>query len=151
MAKKGWIVALFVVVLTTISQAQEDRRVEVIKDPRITALQEFRAEHAINPNANKTISLADKPVDKKTAKRVQMKGFRVQIFSGPNRNDAVATQNRFLRQHSDIGAYINYQEPNFRVKVGDFRTRGEANNFMRRIRNEYSNVFVFVEDIWVWQ
>lgn len=150
MAKRGWITACIVVLLATWTQAQESR-VEVIKDPRITALQQFRAEHAINPSTNTTISLGSKPIDKSTAKRVRMRGFRVQIFSGANRNDAVAVQNRFLKQFSDMGAYLNYEEPNFRVKVGDFRTRGEANNFMRRIRGQYSNVFVFVEDIWVWQ
>lgn len=150
MVKRGWIIAVFAVLMATMGHAQEGR-VEIIKDPRITALQQFRAEHAINPNTSTTISLADKPVDKRTAKRVRMRGFRVQIFSGPNRNDAVATQNRFLKQYSNMGAYLNYEEPNFRVKVGDFRTRGEANNFMQRIRSQYSNVFVFVEDIWVWQ
>ena len=151
MVRKGLILCALLGGLSAGVQAQE-QHVDVVVDPLIAALQSFRAEHEINPTARPTVSLADKKVvDKRNMRRVRTKGFRVQIFSGANRSDAVSVQNGFLRQYSDMAAYINYEEPNFRVKVGDFRTRSEANTFMRKIRGQYSNVFVFVEDIWVWQ
>jgi len=115
-------------------------------------LQTFRAENEINPtSARNTISLGTKPVNKTRTTRTRKKGFRVQIYLGSNRNDAYATQSRFRGQHADMDSYINYDEPNYRVKVGDFTSRTEANNFMRTLRNQYSNVFVVQEDIWVWE
>lgn len=45
---------------------------------------------------------------------------------------------------------MTYDEPNYRVKVGDFRNRAEATKFMRELRGQYNNVFVFTEDIWVY-
>lgn len=150
MFKKGLILCTAIVTLSLTVKGQEGV-VEVSKDSLISLLQQFRAEHDINPTTARTISLGTKPVDKKSSTRVKVKGFRVQIFSGASRNDAYAIQNRFKQQYSDIESYINYDEPNYRVKVGDFRGRTEANNFMRILRAQYSNVFVFVEDIWVWE
>jgi len=53
--------------------------------------------------------------------------------------------------YKDIDTYITYDEPNYRVKVGDFRSRSEANAFMRELRQYFSNVFVFSENVFVYQ
>lgn len=133
------------------AQAQEASGVQVNRDTLIAVLQDFRAENEINPVSPRLISLGTRPVDRSKATRVSKKGFRVQIYAGNNRNEAYAIQNKFRAQYSDIDSYINYDEPNYRVKVGDFTSRSEANNFMRVLRSQYSNVFVFQEDIWVWE
>ncbi|HMR17695.1 MAG TPA: SPOR domain-containing protein [Sphingobacterium sp.] len=133
------------------ARSQEVSTIQVNRDTLIAILQSFRAENEINPVAARTISLGTKPVDRSKATRVRKKGFRVQIYSGNNRNEAYAVQSRFRNQFSDIDSYINYDEPNYRVKVGDFTSRSEANNFMQVLRSQYSNVFVFQEDIWVWE
>lgn len=151
MIGKGLVLSLICASLAFVSKAQEGN-VHVSKDPLIGLLQEFRATNNINPTVNSSVSIVpEKKVDRSKAKRVRTRGFRVQIYSGPNRSEAVNVQNSFLRQYSDMGAYLTYEEPNYRVKVGDFRTRAEANAFMRKMRGQYNNVFVFVEDIWVWQ
>lgn len=137
--------------MTWTVQGQEAARVQVNRDTLIAILQGFRAENEINPVIARPISLGTKPVDRSKATRVSKKGFRVQIYAGNNRNEAYAVQNRFRNQYSDIDSYINYDEPNYRVKVGDFTSRTEANNFMQVLRSQYSNVFVFQEDIWVWE
>lgn len=148
---KGLILCIVCVSMSSAVQAQESSAVAVNRDTLIAILQSFRAENEINPVAARTISLGSKPVDRSKATRVRKKGFRVQIYSGNNRNEAYATQNRFKSQFSDIDSYINYDEPNYRVKVGDFTSRSEANNFMQVLRSQYSSVFVFQEDIWVWE
>jgi cell division septation protein DedD len=114
-------------------------------------LQNFRAAHEINPTTPRLISLGAKVVDKAKATRVRRKGFRVQIYAGSNRSEAYAIQARFKNQHADMDTYISYSEPNYRVKVGDFRSRAQANEFMNTIRSQYRSVFVFQEDIWVWE
>lgn len=151
MSRKGLILALGFVAVSASAMAQEHQGVTVSKDSVITILQEFRAEHEINPTASRMISLGKRVVDKSKATRVKRRGFRVQIYAGSNRNEAYAIQSRFKNQYADIDSYINYDEPNYRVKVGDFTSRSEANSFMRVLRAQYSNVFVFQEDIWVWE
>lgn len=77
-------------------------------------------------------------------------GFRVQIFfdSGNNsRQAAEATQTKFRSRHSNVPSYLTFREPNFRIRVGDFRTRHEARGFMRQIQADYPNAFVIKDEI----
>ena len=125
--------------------------VEVEKDSLINLLQAFRAENSINPTATRMVSLGSNVVEKRSGKRVKIRGFRVQIFSGSSRSDAYAVQAQFEADFKGFASYVTYQEPNYRVKVGDFRSRSEANSFMRELRSHYHNVFVFTEDIWAYE
>ena len=150
MLYKGLILGFVLLGYVQISNAQTGV-VEVQKDSLIGLLQQYRAENGINPTTARMVSLGSKVIDKKNARRVKVRGFRVQIFSGASRNDAYAVQSRFQNAYKDIGSYVTYNEPNYRVKVGDFRSRAEATNFMRVLRSQYSNVFVFTEDIWAYE
>lgn len=150
MLYKGLIFIFVLIGLAQLSKAQSGI-VEVEKDSLISLLQEFRAENGINPTTARMVSLGSKVVDKKSGKRVKVRGFRVQIFSGSSRSDAYAVQSKFQTSYRDIGSYVTYDEPNYRVKVGDFRSRSEATNFMRVLRTQYSNVFVFTEDVWAYE
>ena len=150
MLQKGLILSLAFIGFMQVGKAQTGI-VEVQKDTLISLLQEFRAENGINPTVARTVSLGERSATKTTGKRVKVRGFRVQIFAGSGRNDAYAVQARFQKTYKDVGSYVTYDEPNYRVKVGDFRSRTEANNFMRELRSQYSNVFVFTEDIWAYE
>lgn len=150
MIKKGFIVSCTLLLMMSFAKAQEGK-VEVVKDTLIGLLQEYRAFYAINPTIAKPISLEPKVLDKSKARRVKVRGFRVQVYSGSSRNEATNIQNSFIRQNPDINAYLDYVEPNYRVKVGDFTSRSQANEYMRQLKGSYRNVFVFVEDVWVWQ
>jgi|SRR5690606_3437512 len=150
MLHKGLIVGFLLIGLAQFSKAQSGI-VEVEKDSLISMLQAFRAENEINPTTGRMVSLGNKTPNKTSGKRVKVRGFRVQIFSGSNRNDAYAVQSKFQSSYKDIGSYVTYDEPNYRVKVGDFRSRAEATNFMRELRSQYSNVFVFTEEIWAYE
>ena len=69
-----------------------------------------------------------------------MPGFRVQIasFSGTNsKTSAFNLRDRFTTDYPLVQAYIIYDEPNFKVKVGDFRTRLEAYAFLQEIKEVY--------------
>jgi cell division septation protein DedD len=149
--QKGLILLSAICLMCIQAKGQEGNNVFIQQDSLITLLQNFRAANEINPTTARLISLGSKPVDKAKATRVKRKGFRVQIYAGSNRSEAYAIQARFRNQHSDIDTYISYSEPNYRVKVGDFRSRAQANEFMSTIRSQYKNVFIFQEDIWVWE
>ena len=151
MLYKGLILCFAYMGFSLAAKSQQAGGVKVHKDTLISLLQHFRSAHEINPAVPRTISLGAKPVDRSKATRVKKRGFRVQIYSGSNRNEAYAVQSRFRTSYGDIDSYISYDEPNYRVKVGDFTSRAAANNFMRELRSQYSNVFVFQEDIWVWE
>lgn len=151
MLNRGLILGFTLILGSFSLKAQESGTIDVSKDTLITILQNFRAEKEINPTTTRAVSLVPKVLDKTKATRVKRKGFRVQIYSGSNRTEAQAIQARFKSLHPEMDAYMAYHEPNFRVKVGDFTSRAEANNYMRILRSQYNNVFVLQEDIWTWE
>ena len=72
-------------------------------------------------------------------------GYRVQIasFSGvSSKANAFALRDRFVADYPETQAYIVFDEPNFKVKVGDFRTRLEAYAFMQEIKEFYKGYII---------
>lgn len=81
----------------------------------------------------------------------KLKGYRVQIFfdSGNNsRIQATNIRNEFASRFPKISTYIIFKEPNFRVRVGDFRTRSDARGFQQSIAVLYPQSFVVKDDIY---
>ena len=78
--------------------------------------------------------------------RVQtIPGYRVCIakLSGANsRSQAFAMKNKFSGEHPGTGVYVVFDEPNFVVKVGDFRSRLEAYAFLQKIKDSYSGTII---------
>lgn len=67
-------------------------------------------------------------------------GFRIQIgsLSGSNsKQQAFAMKDRFKTSYPNTEVYIVFDEPNFKIKVGDFRTRLEAFAFLQEIKGTY--------------
>jgi hypothetical protein len=72
-------------------------------------------------------------------------GFRIQIFfdSGNNsKNKAITLMNEFKSKHPKTEAYLMFSEPNYKVRVGDFRSRMDAQRFLAKISDEYPNAFI---------
>jgi hypothetical protein len=75
-----------------------------------------------------------------------VKGFRVQIYNGNDRNVANQRKIDFIRRFPEVRSYISYIAPTFRVKVGDFRTRAEAYKFYQQVSSLYTPCMI-VPDI----
>ncbi|MDD3738592.1 MAG: SPOR domain-containing protein [Lentimicrobiaceae bacterium] len=76
-------------------------------------------------------------------------GFRLQIYSeaGANsKNSALNIINQF-RQSYAVKTYLVYQQPYYKVLVGDFRNRIEAEKVKNEINSDYPNAFVITDEI----
>ena len=79
-----------------------------------------------------------------------MSGYRVRIYFDNSQNARGASEaalNRFTASHHGIAAYRSYQNPFFKVTVGDFRTKSEAMELLQQIKNEFPAAFVVKENI----
>src|SRR5690554_6647182 len=47
-------------------------------------------------------------------------GYRIQIYSGKEREAANKTREEFLKNNPNIAAHLIYQQPNFKLRIGDF-------------------------------
>lgn len=74
------------------------------------------------------------------------RGFRVQIYSGNDRAKATRAKIDFMRRFPGVRAYMSYVQPQFRVKVGDYKTRQEAEQ-MYHAAADLCNPCMIVPDI----
>ena len=74
-------------------------------------------------------------------------GYRVQVFYGSDRKEVFNQQAKFRALYPRIMTYITYQEPNYRLKVGDFRTKPEAETLLNELRANFPTLFIFREEI----
>jgi len=72
-------------------------------------------------------------------------GFRVQIFQG-TKDAAYQAKAKFISSHEDIKVYVLFQSPDFKVRVGDFRTKSEAIKLKYFIKNEFPAVYI-IDDV----
>ena len=80
------------------------------------------------------------------AKRT-MPGYRVQIYFGPNRTRANEIKTDFLQIFPNTGTYLVYQQPNFKIRVGDYKSRLEAQKFLKEIQPLYSTAFIVKDEV----
>jgi len=74
------------------------------------------------------------------------KGYRVQIFLG-ERAAAETIKRSFLQKHPDTPAYLSWLAPNFRLRVGDLRTRLEAEHLLRDMKVLYPGSYIVPDEI----
>ncbi|MGE5427344.1 MAG: SPOR domain-containing protein [Methylococcaceae bacterium] len=77
-------------------------------------------------------------------------GFRLEIFFGSDnkaREKATRVKNEFNLIYPTIPAYVSFQTPNFKVRVGDFRNKSEALKTKAAISAKFPNAFIVKDNI----
>jgi hypothetical protein len=69
-------------------------------------------------------------------------GYRIKIHFGGDRENAKAVKNKFLAKFTEYNIHEEYQQPNFVVLVGDFRSKLEAFESLKNIQAEFPNSFI---------
>lgn len=118
--------------------AQTKGSVVVIKNPAIDSLIARRV------LLNKLIT--NNSVNR-SASSVVVYGFRVQAYFGTDRKEAYKIQAKLKQQYPNFETYISYNLPNYRIKIGDFRNRLEAEKLLSQLRPTYPTLFIFNERI----
>lgn len=105
--------------------------------------------HGVTLNQNISIRSAMAAHVSSNADR-KMEGYRIRIFFDNKRNarsesEKIEKEFRFL--FPELRAYRNYDNPYFKVTVGDFRTRSEAMAALNGIKMMYPAAFLVKEAI----
>ncbi len=77
-------------------------------------------------------------------------GWRIQIFfdSGNNsKSKAYSKKGVFMAMYPDMSVYLMFQSPYYKVRVGDFRTRMDAEGFKQKLLGEFPDAFVVKDEI----
>ncbi|MFV5691641.1 SPOR domain-containing protein [Flavobacterium sp. LT1R49] len=118
--RKAFFYAVTLCLTTNYINAQ-DRNITVTQDPKFEQLlNEKRKTNVLNA-ANDC--------------------YKVQIFSGESEK-AKNTLNEFKQEFSDLDGTIVFNTPNYKVWVGNFKTRIEAERNLIDIRKKHKNVLL---------
>ncbi len=77
-------------------------------------------------------------------------GYRIQIMSvtGANSRDKVNVEKaKILMDYKEVRVYVVYNAPYFKVRLGDFRTKLNAVQFLNTISDNYPQAFVVKDKV----
>ena len=90
----------------------------------------------------------DNYVSNNAAKK--MTGYRIRVYfdNGQNaRNRSEAIARSLSGTYPGLGVYRTYESPNFKVTVGDFRTKDEALRIYHSLKSSYPTAIILKETI----
>lgn len=74
-------------------------------------------------------------------------GFRIKIHFGADRVKAREIKSKFSAKFQDYVTYEDYEQPNFIIVIGDFRTKLEAFEALKKVQVEFPNSFIIKSKI----
>ncbi len=115
---------------------------------------------AFQLRANDTIIVRkDERIDVLTSKQIlvnkrssmltssgQYKGFRLQVISTNDREKAFGIKSDLMNKYPEEKAYVMFQSPYFKVRIGNFIKREDANKFRKNLNKLFPQGVFVVED-----
>jgi hypothetical protein len=119
--------------LTERTLAQTDSPTVIVhKDPRIDDL--IRQQIQINEETTRDA-------------RRNIPGFRIQVINSTDRNKVFAAKAKIYQQFPDLKPYLLYQPPNFKLRVGNFKTQEEAEDFEKQLSVLFPTGLYIIRDV----
>ena len=81
---------------------------------------------------------------------INLNGWRIQIYTSSGkeaREVANEERNKFMNTYSNVKAYLIYQPPFFKIRIGDFRTKQEAFTLYKTLLATYPTSYLVQEKI----
>jgi hypothetical protein len=114
------------------AQSADTSGVVVTKDPRIDLL--VRKQTAINEETTRE-------------SRRNVPGFRIQVMNTPDRNKVYDAKAKVYQEFPDWKPYLLYQAPNYKLRVGDFKTEEEAQAALQQLSRLFPQGMYVIHDI----
>ena len=114
-----------------VSAQSDSTSVTVHKDPRIDML--VKKQMQINEETTRDA-------------RRSVPGYRIQVVNTNDRNQALAAKTKVYQLYPELKVYLLYQAPYFRLRVGNFKTRPEAEPYFKTISKQFQGNVTIVRD-----
>jgi hypothetical protein len=113
------------------AQADSTSSIVIHKDPRIDLLvkKQIEVNEETTRNARRFVS-----------------GFRIQVINTSDRNAAIAAKTKIYKLFPELKAYLLYQSPYFRLRVGNFKDQEDAEDYRKALSKEFPNSVFLVRD-----
>src|SRR5277367_2406047 len=106
-----------------------------------------------------TVVYADICVDSLIRKQIQINeattrdsrrnipGFRIQVANSTDRNQVFAIKTKIYQSYPELKPYLIYQPPNYKLKVGNFKTPEEAEPYLQKLTQSFPSGVYMIHDI----
>ena len=74
-------------------------------------------------------------------------GFRIQIYVGNDRKSADDAKIYTYQKYPEIFPYLSYQQPIYKVKIGDFLNRMDAERYYSDIKDLYPSAMILPDKV----
>jgi len=106
--------------------------VMILKDPRIDQL--VRKQIEINEATTRD-------------SRRYVQGWRIQVINSPDRGKVFEAKAKVLGEFPDWKPYLLYQSPNYKLRVGNFKTQQEAEDALKEISRLFPAGVYVIPDV----
>lgn len=97
---------------------------------------------------------ADARIDKLIEKRKEAfridsteSGFRIQIYSTTDRKQILLEEEKFKSNYPELALYMKYDSPNFKLRVGDFKSKLDAQYWFNKLQADYPTLFLVPDKV----
>ncbi len=78
--------------------------------------------------------------------RRTMSGFRIQVISSSDRSKIFTAKAKIYQEYPELKPYIFYLAPNYKLKVGNFKTQEEAQPYFDKLSRLYPTGIYIIHD-----
>ena len=112
--------------------AQETPTVKLTKDPRVDVLEKKHIE--INE------------FNTRDARRF-VQGYRLLVINTNDRNKANEAKAKVYKTFPELKAYLVYQSPFYKLKVGNFKDQKEADVYLKKVQQYFPATVYIIRDM----
>lgn len=127
--------SLFIVLLLAAGSAHaqtDSGSIVVEKDPRVDLLIKKQAQ--INEETTRD-------------SRRNIPGYRIQVINSSDRNKVFSVKTTIYQKYPDLKPYLIYQAPNYKLKLGNFKTAEEAEPYLQQLTKLFPTGVYVIHDI----
>jgi len=77
----------------------------------------------------------------------EVTGFRIQVFVGNEKTDYEAARTYIMQLFPQLDLYPSYSQPTYRIKVGDFTSRLDAERYVSQLKFRFPNAKVLSDRV----
>ena len=112
-----------------------------------------------SPDSNSVVIYKDPRLDMLVKKQAQIneetsrdarrtaRGFRLMIINTNKRDEAISAKTKVYTYFPELKAYLQYQSPYFKLKVGNFKERKEAEDYQKQLNIYFPKGVFIMNDI----
>ncbi|MFA0962124.1 SPOR domain-containing protein [Roseivirga sp. BDSF3-8] len=112
-------------------------------------INEMEVTVGVSGDVNKRLEVVYDTLKERRGKNPAVQGFTVQVYAGPSRSEANEAKEKVYHTLENVNPELQYIQPNFKVKVGQFLDRLEAQKMYAQLREEFPQALIIPEKIYL--